>query len=146
MSRVWIRCFVMPSRLKDENIYRIYKHDGSALEGVVGRPFFVPTHSSTLNEKTKEQLDSERMARLAEKKAAREERRRLRAAGLKPVRVKKPKVKKEAPLLCMWGAMLADLYREADGHAVVGLPDGQVAEIKVSRILSRETKKDVEKA
>lgn len=146
MSRVWIRCFIMPSKLADENIYRIVKYDGSALEGFVGRPFVVPTHSAGLATKSQVQLDAERAERLAAKKAAREDRRRLRAAGIKPVRVKLPKRVEQTPILCMWGVMLADLYREVEDRAVVGLPDGQTAEIKVSRIIKREIRKDAAEA
>jgi len=97
MTRVWIRCFVLPSTLlRQENHYRIRKYDGSILEGYAGRTSIVPTFSAAL-----------------------------------------PTPSKKSPLLCVWGAVVAELLREKDDRLVVALPDGQIVEVNSSRIMTR---------
>ena len=140
MIRVWIRCFVLPSALlREENLYRIRKYDGFVLEGTAGRTTIVPTFSAALptNRKTAEQLSAERADRLLKRKEAREERKRIRATGVKPTWTRKAKRPPEKPLLCVWGAVVAELLRESGDRLIVALPDGQVTEIKKSRVMTR---------
>lgn len=139
MNRVWVRCLIMPSAVKDENIYRICKYDGTYLEGAAGRLYIVPTNSTSLpiERKSKEQLESERNARKAARLQAREERRQARIMGEKPVWPKRDK-QKARKLVMIWGAVVSRLLKEIDDKAIIALPDGKVAEIKTVRILTRE--------
>lgn len=50
MMRALVRCFIMPSRLKNENIYRVRKFDGSCIEGYVDQRYITPTHDSHLGD------------------------------------------------------------------------------------------------
>lgn len=48
-----------------------------------------------------------------------------------------PANENEKPLLCVWGAVVAELLRETGDRMLVTLPDGQIAEIKSSRVMTR---------
>lgn len=143
MIRVWIRCFVLPSKLlRDENYYRIKNYDGIAVEGIAGKTTIVPTFSAALPlvSKTQEQLVAERNSRVSKRAEAQEARRQARASGNKPTWPKKAKLKGEGHLLCVWGAVVAELLRETGDRLIVALPDGQVVSVKSNRIMIRSDK------
>lgn len=143
MIRVWVRCFVLPSKLlREENIYRMRNYDGKILEGIAGKTTIVPTFSAALPlvAKTKEQLVAERNDRLAKRAEARESRRETRASGEKPIYVKSVKRPAEQQLLCVWGAVVAELLKDGDDKLVVALPDGQVTVVKSTSIMTRSDK------
>lgn len=50
MSKAWINCFVLPSRVQGENIYRIRQLDGTIIEGYSNRQTTRSKFSTVLNE------------------------------------------------------------------------------------------------
>ena len=141
MIRVWIRCFVLPSTLlREENGYRIRTYDGSILEGVSSRTTIVPTFSAALSLTTPLEQLAASNHRHAERAKAHEARRLARASGNKPVWPKKVKKPEEQRLLCVWGAVVAELLKEDGDRLIVALPDGKVVQVNSKRVLTRSDK------